>query len=469
MDTRWVLMSEEKEKLVDEILELRERLKALQEENTALQKKLTKKQPTEKPADSPDIAKASRPRSLPPHRWGRKKGHPGCTRPKPVRIDRTVDQRLSCCPACQGPLNETQDASEHIQEDIVPARVEVVRFVRHSYWCRACHKDVTAPPAPDEVPHGYLGPQTLATMVWLKYHLALPANKIQAVLHDLCGLQVSTGAITQALQRLAGYLRIESDQILRAIQIAAVKHVDETGWKINGVGHWLWAFVNTAWAYFCVDKSRGSQVPVGLLGKVFQGVLVTDFLNAYNSKMQGRKQKCLVHLRREIREERGDHPPPDFTGPEKKLKRLLADAQRLADRRDHLSPRVFARRVRRAKDRLFEFATDVYSNATWKRLSKRILIHRDSLFTFLDVPGLPSDNNTAERAIKPHVIIRNRSFQNRTPAGADAHGVLTSLVQTLLLQKRPVLKNIARAFLHHRQKRASLKAPAAPPVLFTPA
>jgi transposase len=462
MDARVALLSDDKEKLVDEILELRERVKAQAEQIAALQEKLTKPPVSKKP----DFVKASKPKGRPPHLWGRKKNHPGCTRPKPTQIDRTVDQTLSCCPSCQGPLNETQDASEHIQEDIVTPRVEVVRFVRHSYWCSSCHKDVTAPPAPEEVPHGYLGPQTLTTMVWLKYHLALPTNKIQAVLHDLCGLKVSQGAITQALQRLAGYLRIESDQVMRAIKEAAVKHVDETGWTINGVSHWLWAFVNDTWAYFRVDKSRGSQVPIGVLGETFTGVLVSDFHSSYNAKIHGLKQKCLVHLYRDIRESREDHPPPDFTAPEKKLKRLLADAKRLADRRDHFSPIVFLRRVRRLKDRLFHFATDVYSHKTWQRLSARLLKHYNSLFTFLDVPGLASDNNTAERAIKPHVIVRNRSFQNRTPAGADAHSVLTSLIQTLLLQKRPVMKELSRAYLHHRQGRSHPTHPPAPTLLF---
>ncbi len=462
MNTRLTLLSEDKEKLVDKILELEERLKFLQEKYEALLQKPIKGSSDKKP----DLLKSGKAKSLPPHRWGRKKNHPGCTRPTPTHIDRTVDQRLDCCPQCQGPLNETTGSSSHIQEDIIPARVEVVRFVHHAYWCTTCHTDVVAPPAPDEVPGGYLGPQALATMVWLKYHVAIPTNKIQTLLYDLCGLKVSQGAITQSFQRLAGYLRIESGQIREAIRTAAIKHVDETGWTINGVSHWLWAFVNDTWAYFCVDKRRGSDVPIGILGKLFTGVLVSDFLHAYNTKIHGRKQKCLVHLRREIREQRGDDPPLDFTGPEKKLKRLLADAQRLVDRRAQWSSLVFARKVRRAKERLFEFATASYSNPIWKRLSKRILLHRDSLFTFLDVPGLPSDNNTAERAIKPHVIIRNRSFQNRTPAGAEAHGTLASLVQTLLLQKRPVLKNIANAYLHHRQNRPNLRAPAASPVLF---
>ncbi|MBL8024578.1 MAG: transposase [Elusimicrobia bacterium] len=145
-------------------------------------------------------------------------------------------------------------------------------------------------------------------------------------------------------------------------------------------------------------------------GETFQGGLVSDFHSSYNAKIHGLKQKCLVHLYPDIRESREDHPPPDFTTPEKKIKRLLADAKRLADRNNRFSPLVFLRRAQRIKDRLFHFATDVYSNKTWQRLSARLLKHHHRMLTFLDVFGLPSDNNTAERAIKPHVIVRNRSF-----------------------------------------------------------
>jgi hypothetical protein len=48
------------------------------------------------------------------------------------------------------------------------------------------------------------------------------------------------------------------------------------------------------------------------------------------------------------------------------------------------------------------------------------------------------------------VILRNRSFHNRTEAGAHAHSVLTSLVQTLLLQNRSVIPALASAYLARR-------------------
>ena len=72
-------------------------------------------------------------------------------------------------------------------------------------------------------------------MVMLEYHYVLPGNKIKAILKDLCGLTVSEGGIAQALQRLGRYLRVEAEVILKQVRQAAIKHADETGWKINGV------------------------------------------------------------------------------------------------------------------------------------------------------------------------------------------------------------------------------------------
>jgi transposase len=467
MDDRRTLMVGDKEKLVDEILDLRQRNKTLQEELDRLRKEnesLKKKSPA---ANKPTFAKAvAKKKSKPPHLWGRKKGHPGAWRPVPDHIDRDVPQTLAACPDCLHALGEPAEVEEHIQEDIVPARVEVTRFLRHRYWCPGCKKMITAPYAPDEVPCGHLGPRTLATICWFKYHLALPGNKIKDIFYDLCGLYVSEGAIAQALQRLGNYLQIETDQILKAVKESAQKHVDETGWKINGALHWLWTFVNGEWAFFHIDKSRGGRVPKAFLGVPHQGTVSSDFHRSYDG-LRGDKQKCLVHLRRDIHNARnifpsGAGPPPDFQRPDKKLRRLLDDAIRLAERRNTFSRKVLARRVRRMKDRLLDFALGTYSHAFWQRISARLLKHHKDLFTFLEKPEVPPDNNTAERAIRPHVIIRNRSFQNRTVKGALAHSRLTSLLHTLRLQKRDVVSALMMAYPKHRRKFGV-------PILFPPA
>ena len=147
-------------------------------------------------------------------------GHPGCTRPKPEVIDYIVEQKLEKCPDCgQETLSwlptETQ---EHIQEDIVPARVEATKFIRHVYWCRVCKKQKTAPYASGEVPYGYLGPNVLVQTILMKYHDGLPYSKIQMMFKELCGLTVTDSALAQALQRLAKFLEVEKEVIVDAVR-----------------------------------------------------------------------------------------------------------------------------------------------------------------------------------------------------------------------------------------------------------
>ena len=75
------------------------------------------------------------------------------------------------------------------------------------------------------------------------------------------------------------------------------------------------------------------------------------------------------------------------------------------------------------------------------------------MLTFLKVNGLPSDNNLAERMIRPNVIFRKISFENMSEKGARAHEVLMSLLQTLRLQKMEPSAFNKRAYLAHRQGR----------------
>lgn len=455
------LLLQEKEELADQILDLyaqneklRQEIELLRKENAHLKEKANpfKKKSPEKTAR----------KSKPPRQWGRKPGHPGSWRPAPDHVDKEVDLRLTHCPTCRHELKPSSKFHEHLQEEIIPARVEVTRYKHYESWCSHCHAAVVAPHAPDEIPYGHLGPRVLSVMALLKYHYVLPGNKIKAVLSELCGLKVSEGGIAQALQRLGRYLDEESGVILGWIRQAAYKHADETGWKINGKNHWLWAFVNEMWAYYVIHKSRASKVPKEVLGNPVQGILISDFHGAYG-KLQGRKQKCLVHLKRELKECRGKDPPEEYIGPYRKLRRILSDAVRLEQRRPRMSGLVFRRRTRRLKDRLTDFACAPYRDRNWKRLSKRLLKHEDEMFTFLDFPGLPKDNNQAERLIRPHVIIRNRSFQNRTEKGAQAHGTLTGIINSLILQKRNALGEIQRAYPLHRQ-RALMELPARPEI-----
>ncbi len=388
-----------------------------------------------------------------PKRPGQKPGHPGMTRPKPTHIDRVVEQKLTQCTRCQSPLGKSVEVTEHLQEDLIPAHVEVTCFRHHRYWCPGCQEIVTAPPAPEEIPSSYLGPQVLMHTLLFKYVHGLPFNKIRTAFQQMGTLTVSEGGLAQALQRMARWLQVETEELVQSLRASPALHIDETGWKITGANHWLWAFVTERLAYYRIDASRGSKVPKEVLGPSYSGIAVTDFFSAYN-RLKIRQQKCWVHLLREMREEASapKNLSEEFRATHRGLRRIFLDARRLARDRQELSAGTLLRRTRLLSDRLLAWGAAPYRNKTLRRISERVLKHHNQMLTFLQQPGLAMDNNHAEQLIRPHVIIRNRSYQCRSPTGAVTHSDLMSWVQTLALQGRAIGPTLGRAYVLHRQR-----------------
>ena len=73
------------------------------------------------------------------------------------------------------------------------------------------------------------------------------------------------------------------------------------------------------------------------------------------------------------------------------------------------------------------------------------------MFTFLEHPEVPYDNNTGERAIRPAVIIRKNSYANRSEAGADMQAVLMSIFRTLKQRGHNPLQTIVQALRTYLQ------------------
>ena len=86
-----------------------------------------------------------------------------------------------------------------------------------------------------------------------------------------------------------------------------------------------------------------------------------------------------------------------------------------------------------------------------KRLVKRLRRHCEDLFTFLDQPGVPFDNNHAEHIIRPAVIIRpffnykRGSYGNRSQRGADCQAVLMSVFRTLKQRRHDPITTVCNA------------------------
>ena len=70
-----------------------------------------------------------------------------------------------------------------------------------------------------------------------------------------------------------------------------------------------------------------------------------------------------------------------------------------------------------------------------KKMFKRLRREKDHLFTFLEVKGVEWHNNSAERGIRPCVILRNNSYGSRSEEDVAAIAVLMSVKQTCKAKK----------------------------------
>lgn len=424
--------------LEDIVLKLNDRI-------IKLEKQLANKQPPGKPDPPPFVKPGKKGRRKKP---GRRKGHKGTSRKKPDYVDETVGLPMSECPDCGGELGDPFDVREHVQEDIVIVKKKVTSYVRYRYRCVRCRKIVEAPPAEGEIPGARIGPLAIAWSVMLKQVLGLPFGKTARVLEDLCGLRVTAGALAQASQRVAARLKPEMDALRAAVRGSPVLHADETGWRVGGDNWWLWAFVTKRLTLYRAAPSRGSKIIFEELGEGYDGIVIADFFSAYN-KLTCEQQKCLVHLLRELRNVAKKNKSKEFANFRKRLKRIVADAMRLVAR-DDLDDDAYERRMLRILDRTHIMGETEYIDADCCRLAKRIRTHEHSLFTFLFHPGeVEPDNNRAERAIRPAVVIRKMSGGSRSANGASATADLMSLARTCSLNDQNFVPYLLKALHHH--------------------
>lgn len=397
----------------------------------------------------PPYAKPAAPRRR--RRPGARDGHPGTRRATPPRIDRRVTHRLNQCPDCGGPLQRSARTRTRIIEDI-PQQIQpvVTEHTLHRDRCPRCKKDVE-PAVPEAMPGATLGHHVVALTSWFHYGLGITIAQIVDILGYHLQTRLTPGGLIDAWRRMGEVLKPWYEQIADEARGSAVLHADETGWRVNGQTWWLWCFANGQVCYYMIDRCRGSPALQKFFVDAFAGTLVHDFWAAYRSFDADDRQYCLVHLLRELETVDLHNRSAEWQAFARKLRRLIRDGIRLRKRPD-FSPQRYARRILLIDRRLTELARWqdddgrlLIDDADTLRLTRRLRRHWDHLFTFLDKPDVPFDNNLAERMIRPAVIIRKNSLSNRSEDGAATQATLMSVFRTLRLRGHDPIKATAQA------------------------
>jgi transposase len=428
-------LHEQQKKREDE----RKRIAELEKENSKLKRDLEAKTAPPESSGSLSTPSAMQPVYTKPsgskrrRKPGRKKGHPGACRPAPAHIDRVVEHKLTECPTCHNPLGKPCGKHSQIVEDIPPVKPEVTEHVIYEYKCSPCQAKVEAAMTA-ALPNATLGLRLTLLSAFLHYALGMTTRNICTWLRTFCQFQVTPGGLVLNWQRLAELLIPVYDELAKAARLSAVLNADESGWRIAGRTAWIWCFTSKTLAYYVLTPSRAGPVVKKVLGSFFKGILVTDFFGAYNRIKAFAKQKCVVHLLREVKQVSLRNASKEWKLFARRLKRLMHEALKLVIDRDKLGEPTYERRVANLHIRLADIFGASYRNKDCERLAKRLAKHNEELFVFLLHRDVPADNNHAERQMRFAVVMRKNSYGNRSKRGAQAQASLMSIFRTCQLR-----------------------------------
>jgi transposase len=309
--------------------------------------------------------------------------------------------------------------------------------------CPLCQREVLPPDPLVGIVAGQqrFGVRLVSLLATLREAHRVPVKQIQRLLASLYGLHLSVGAITAASDRVAQAGRAEYRAIRDRIRGSPVVHADETGWRQDGQNGYVWSFATPSDRYF-VRRTRHKAVVDEVLGDDFSGVLCCDFYGAYHH-YPGLKQRCWVHLLRDIHDLTVAYP--DDRGLRRWAKRVRA-VYEAARRFRSSDPRRRADAQARFQRRLLALCDPSAADPTviQARLCRRIQRHSDELFVFVAHPDVPSDNNAAERSVRPLVTSRKVSGGTRSHRGSDTKMANASLFGTWQLRGLNPLRQCQR-------------------------
>ncbi len=388
-----------------------------------------------------------------PKKLGAPFGHPAWTRPTPTRIDRIVQVLApSVCPHCGSKdLTPTETQNEHIQEDIVIKPTVVTKYVHEEAFCRRCRRSVVGVGV-DEIPHAPIGPTAKSTASYLRYEIGISYRKVQRILDDLFGLSCVPASVVGFDQRAAKRGEAIYDDIREKVRVSEVVHADETSWRNDGKGSFVWFADNDKLAFFHIDRHRSADAAKAIFGNDFNGTIVRDRYAAYNG-IGGNVQVCLAHIitnGKDIRREHELLPKEDQDAAVFRfLDRVIALCKQACDAGQRLKSGEITWNEAAGIEKRFmrELAAICKRGQSFKPAEtlRTYLIgpEQKHLFTFLRIPKVPPTNNHAEQSLRKIVIMRKVCFGTRSDKGIKTHSIIPTLVQTA---RRQGVK--PREFLH---------------------
>jgi len=444
------------------IASLKREIEALRAENAELRRRLgLDSSNSSKPPSSdglkkkPRILGSLRTRSGKPS--GGQKGHRGDTLRQVANPDRIVEHAATLCRHCCAGLDAGSAVGAEKRQvfDLPERMIEVTEHRAAIHCCPNCRGETRAAFPEGVVSPTQYGERIKAAAIYLNVQQLIPEDRAAQALNDLFGAPlICPASLVAWVGKKAQELSPVYEAIGRRVAEAAVRHLDETGYRIAGKLRWLHTTSSLAFTFYRAGEKRG-DIPSDLQG----GVVVHDHFLAYRGMDEVDHAFCNAHILRELQAliEFDSEPWAEL------MRAVLLDANDAVNAAREagaatLAPQTLAALVERywAAVRLglafhrqlpkLEKKANSRGRAKQRpghNLLERLKTFKTETLRFMTDFDVPFTNNLAEQDLRMMKVKMKISGCFRTLEGAQIFAQLRSVVSTARKQTRNILQTLA--------------------------
>jgi len=446
MNTQEILIGQ----LLEELKQLREENKFLKERVAELERRLNlNSNNSSKPPSSDGLKKKSRNNSLREkgkNKSGGQSKHRGSTLAQTKEPDKKIVYKLDSCLDCGKDLKRIKPLNIVKRQifDLVLPSIEVTEHQTETKCCPACkQKSSTIFPIGVNAPVQY-GPVIKSLSVYLQNQHYIPEKRLQGIFKDVFGLHLTTSTFSNFNEKLVGNLEPVLSSIDKGIYKAAVKHLDETGFRVENKQKWLHVACTDKLTSYRLDK-RGN-VPSKMLG-----VIVHDHFRSYFNVHKAKHAICNAHIMRELMAIIEN----DKEVWAKNMFKLLRLACRVKNKYTKGIPRKWQAFIANKYYKLVAIGLAYHSdlvplNTKARRTGHNLLLRLEhyayETLRFLYDVKVPFTNNQAEQDLRMMKVKQKVSGCFRADHGATTFCKIRSFISTARKQGWNILDAINHAF-----------------------
>jgi transposase len=393
---------------------------------------------------------------------GGQKGHTGHTLEMVEHPDEIIVHKVIVCKECGASLEEEPVIGIERRQihEIPPLKIIVTEHRSEHKKCPHCKCDNRAGfPADVQYPVQY-GRYLKAIVVYLCVFQLIPSDRIRELFSDLFGHFISKATLVKAGASCNNELAGVEDIIRERLKGEPVLHVDETGFRVNGIRHWLHVASTGFLTWYGYHKKRGSTATDDMqILPALKGTMVHDFWKSY-FRYGCRHALCNAHLIRELTgiSETYGH---EWSS---QMNELLHDIKKAVDTARISTSSLMPQQITEFDLRysriiaigIRENPVPVCSGIPVKRgrkkqskaknLLDRCQLHQREILAFMYDFMIPFENNQAERDIRMVKLQQKISGTFRSDEGAAWFCRIRGYISTVKKNGEPVLASLVGAF-----------------------